>query len=274
MTAVILAVFLLAVIFAVCYVFLIMPRVSDRADMELLATDYAHRGLHGGAYPENSLPAFYAAVRQGYGIELDVRLTRDGEVAVFHDATAKRMCGYGKKIEGLTLAQLKALRLGGTEFTVPTLAEVLELVDGASPLLIEIKGEGGSADRLCRCVAELLDTYPGAFAIQSFDPKILGWFKRYRPRFARGQLVCPLKSVRGRKHPRLTAFALSNMLTNVISRPDFISVNGRQLKNPSFRICVALFKCRAFVWTVRTPRQYRHVHRLGLFAIFENFNPN
>lgn len=274
MATAILALILIAVIFAVCYIFLIMPRVSDRADMELLSTDYAHRGLHNGAYPENSLPAFYAAMRQGYGIELDVRLTRDGEAVVFHDATAKRMCGLGVRIEASTLSELKTLRLGGTSYTVPTLAEVLELVDGASPLLIEIKGDGNKSERLCRRVAELLDTYPGAFAIQSFDPKTLGWFKRYRPRFARGQLVCPLKSVRGRKHPRLAAFALSNMFTNVISRPDFISVNGRQIKNPSFRICVALFKCRAFVWTVRTPRQYRHVHGFGLFAIFENFNPN
>lgn len=273
MTAVILAIFLIAVIFAVCYIFLIMPRVSDRADMELLSTDYAHRGLHSSTCPENSLPAFFSAMQHGYGIELDVRLTRDGEAVVFHDATAKRMCGCAKSIAALTLAEVKVLRLGGTGYAVPTLAEVLELVDGASPLLIEIKGDG-KEDRLCRRVAELLDTYPGAFAVQSFNPDTLKWFKRYRPRFARGQLICPLKSVKGRKHPRLTAFALSNMLTNVIARPDFISVNGRQLKNPSLRICIALFKCRAFVWTVRTPRQYRHVHRLGLFTIFEKFNPN
>ncbi len=266
-------IFLLVVILAVIYIFLIMPRVSDRADMDLLTTDYAHRGLHNASYPENSLPAFYAALSRGYGIELDVRLTKDGQVAVFHDANIKRMCNVDKRLSDMTLQELKMAYLCGTQYTIPTLTEVLRLVDGKVPLLIEIKA-GEREDKLCRAVSELLDTYPGAFAIQSFSPQVLGFFKRYRPRFARGQLVTKMKTVSDKKHPRLTAFALSMMLTNVISRPDFISVSGAHTKNPSVRICTLLFKCRAFVWTVKNPKQYAHVHRHGKFAIFESFTPN
>lgn len=273
MTVAITVIFLVAVILAVIYIFLIMPRVTDRADMDLISTDYAHRGLHSAGIPENSLPAFFAAIRRGYGIELDVRLTKDRQVVVFHDADLKRVCGVKGSVSSLTLKELKSLRLCGTSYTVPTLSEVLALTDGRSPLLIEIKGEG-KEDVLCRAVSELLDTYPGAFAIQSFNPLILAWFKRYRPRFARGLLVCRLKEVKGKKHPRLTAFALSNMLTNVIARPDFISVNGAHLKNPSCRICLSLFKCRGFVWTVRKGTQYKRIHSLGLFAIFEKIIPD
>ena len=221
-------VFLLAVIVGVVFIFLIMPRVSDRADMDMLIADYTHRGLHSKQFPENSLPAFQLAVDHGFGIELDAQLSSDGEIMVFHDYTLKRMCGINSRISVNKCKTLCSLRLGGTEHTIPTLEQVLTLVDGRVPLLIEIKGEG-KEEALCRRLAETLDMYPGAFAIQSFNPQVLRWFKKYRPRFARGQLVTKLKEVKGRKAPRLTAFMLSNMLLNVLSRPDFISISGTRM---------------------------------------------
>lgn len=265
-------VFLLAVIVGVVYVFMIMPRVADRADMDMLTADYAHRGLHSKQYPENSLPAFLLAVDHGFGIELDVQLSSDGEIMVFHDVGLKRMCGVNSRLSANRCATLQSLRLGGTEYTIPTLEQVLTLVDGRVPLLIEIKGEG-KEEALCRKVAESLDMYPGAFAIQSFNPQVLAWFKKYRPRFARGQLVTKVKEVKGRKAPKLTAFMLSNMLLNVLSRPDFISISGTRMKKLSFRLCVSLFKCRGFVWTVRNQNQYRMCHSKGLQTIFERFLP-
>lgn len=273
MTIALTAVVLIAIMCAVIYVFLIMPRVADRADMDLLCTDYAHRGLHSARFPENSIPAFLSAARRGYGIELDVRMTKDKQVVVFHDASTKRMCGVDALVSEMTLAQIKQLRLRGTLYAIPTLHEVLEAVDGAAPLLIEIKSEGTHTE-LCQKVAQMLDLYAGAFAIQSFDPRVLGYFKRYRPRFARGQLVTKIKTVPEKKHPRLVAFALSGMLTNVISRPDFISVNGRHVRSLAFRICVLLFKCRGFVWTVRSHEQYEKMHRLGFYTIFEKIIPS
>ncbi|MBQ9112208.1 MAG: glycerophosphodiester phosphodiesterase [Clostridia bacterium] len=263
---------LLAVIAAVTYIFLMMPRVTDRADMDLLTTDYAHRGLWDTANPENSLAAFALAVKHGYGIELDVRLSSDGEIMVFHDATLKRMCGIDKKLGDLSCAELKTCRLLDSGMTVPTLDEVLALVDGKVPLLIEIKGEG-KEEALCRKVAERMDTYSGAFAVQSFSPLALSWFKSYRPRFARGQLVSKMKKSNSSKHNFLVRFMLSNLLLNILSRPDFISVGGGHMKNPSFRLCASVFGCRGFVWTVRSEDQYKLCHRLGLFAIFEKIRP-
>ena len=265
-------VFLLTVIFAVSYVFLIMPRVTDRADMDMLSTDYAHRGLWGEKYPENSLPAFALAVERGYGIELDVRLSADGEVMVFHDEKLRRMCGVDGAIGDYGASELQRMGLANTSYGIPTFAKVLEIVDGKVPLLIEIKGEG-KEEKLCRKLSVMLDTYNGAFAVQSFSPLVLSWFKRYRPRFARGQLVTRVRRVEGKRYSHFLAFLLSNMLLNVMSRPDFISMDVRRLHNFGFRLCVPLFKCKAFVWTVRTGEQYKKVRTLGLFAIFEKITP-
>ena len=266
------AVFLITVIVCVLFIFMIMPRVSDRADMDMLSADYAHRGLWDKGIPENSIPAFARAVERGFGIELDVQLSADGEIMVFHDYNLKRMCGMNSRLSVNKARVLKTLKLGATEYTIPTLDEVLTLVDGRVPVLIEIKGEGDES-QLCRRLAETLDTYPGVFAIQSFNPSTLKWFKKFRPRFPRGQLVTKIKKVKGRRAPKLTAFLLSNLFLNVVSRPDFISVSGTRMKNIPFRLCVSLFKCRGFVWTVRNQNQYRICHGKGLYTIFERFLP-
>jgi glycerophosphoryl diester phosphodiesterase len=249
-----------------------MPRVTDRADMDLVSTDYAHRGLWDTANPENSLAAAELAVKYGYGIELDVRLSADGHIMVFHDGNLKRMCGIDAPLSSLTLAELRKLRLFDTEYTIPTLDEFLATVDGRVPLLIEIKGEGKD-EELCRALAERLDTYDGAFAIQSFNPKHLAWFKSFRPKFARGQLVMSFKNYRKSKKGFFSSLALSSLLTNVMARPDFISVNAKHVKSLSFRLCVSVFGSRGFVWTVRTPEQHKLNRRLGLFSIFEKIRP-
>ncbi len=261
---------LLVVIIAVVYVFMIMPRVTDRADMDMVSTDYAHRGLWDTANPENSLAAAALAVKYGYGIELDVQLSGDGQIMVFHDTGLKRMCGVDKPLGGLTCRELKSYRLAGSTQTIPTLDEMLALVDGRVPLLIEIKGEG-KEEKLCRRVAERLDTYNGAFAIQSFDPRILSWFKSYRPRFARGQLV--MKFTKRTEKSLPVRLLLSGLMLNVLSRPDFISVRGDHVNSLAFRVCVSLFKCRGFVWTVRSDSGYKLCRRRGLFAIFEKIRP-
>jgi len=265
-------VLLILIIVAVIYVFLIMPRVTDGADMDLVSTDYAHRGLWDTLNPENSLVAALLAVKYGYGIELDVQLSADGHVVVFHDESLKRMCGVDKRVGDCTLAELKRLRLLNTQHTIPTLSELLTAVDGKVPLLIEVKGDGRD-EKLCRRLAELLDVYDGAFAIQSFNPLHLSWFKNYRPRFARGQLVTSYKMSRKSKKSPFICFILSSLLTNVISRPDFISVSLGHIKSLSFRLCATVFRRRCFVWTVRSSESYKLSHRLGLFAIFEKIRP-
>ena len=278
MAVAITVVILLAVMAAVVYAFLIMPRITDAADMELQSTDYAHRGLWNRTIPENSLPAFKNAAIRSYGIELDLQLSRDGKVFVFHDDTLMRMCGVEGRISDYTEKELKQLSLAGTGCAIPLLSEVFELIDGRVPLLIEIKGEGrkGEYQELCRATAELLDNYNGAFAVQSFNPLILAWFKGFRPRFARGQIVTEYSVYRKNaksKKDILIAFALSHMLTNIISRPDFISVEGTHMRSPEVFLITKLFRAKGFVWTVRNQGAYKMTKSRDLFAIFEIIRP-
>ena len=266
-----LVIFLILLIIALVFVFLTMPRATFRADMELVSTDYAHRGLWGGGIPENSLPAFQLAAKRGYGIELDVALSADGEVMVFHDANLKRMCGVDKKLSSLTLAELKSLRLAMSEYSIPTFREVLDTVDGKVPILIELKGTTKD-DKLCEKLSELLDNYSGAFCVQSFNPLLLSWFKSHRPRYARGQLTGTMKDMKG-EVGALKAFVLVNMLTNILSRPDFISIHGKGMMRPSFLLATRLFRVKGFVWTVRRDSEYKLVRSKGYFAIFENIRP-
>ena len=268
---VVLVVMLLLLIAAVIYVSLIMPRAVDGADMDMLSCDYAHRGLWNESVPENSIAAFVLAAKAGYGIELDIQLSRDGRIVVFHDFNLKRMCGVNMRVCDLTLAELKTLRLHGTDQQIPTLVEVLQLIDGRVPLLIELKGEDIDTT-LCARAAKILDNYRGAFCVESFNPIILSWFKNYRPRYARGQLVTDFIKEK-RRGNKVLSFVLSQMLLNFLSRPDFIAIDKKYQSKLCFKICTGLFRAKAFVWTVRTPKEYVLSHRSGKYTIFEKINP-
>ena len=265
--------FLVLVVLAMGYTLLVMPRVTMKPDMRDILTDYAHRGLHDNeqGVPENSLIAFKYAVERGYGIELDIQLTADGEAVVFHDYSLKRMCGEDVKLSTLTLAQLKNYRLVGTKYTVPTFKEVLELVDGRVPLLVELKGESGNT-ALCPVAAELLESYGGAYCVESFNPLLLRWFKKNRPDVVRGQLVTNLIKSKGAGN-LFRNFMLSSMLTNFLSRPDFIAADERYLKDMSVRFCCAVFGTKMFVWTVRQKEHFDINRENGDFSIFEGFEP-
>lgn len=251
--------------------FLIMPRAVDGADTDLLRSDYARRGLWSEYIPENSLAAFDRAVRAGYGIELNVRLTKDKQVIVFHDETLERMCGVRGKVSELTLAQIKTLRLAGTNYQIPTLIEVLQLVDGQVPLFIEIKSKSKDTD-ICLILSKILDDYNDAFGIEAFDPFVLAWFKNYRPRYARGQIIADLTK-NGAKGNKLFNFAHSNMFLNFYSRPDFIVIHKGSQRNIGFKICAGIFRAPSFVWTVRTPKEYVIAHKSGKYTIFEKIRP-
>ena len=269
----------LIVIISVAYVFLTMPRVFDNANMDLLTINYAHRGLHNDEIPENSLAAYSNAIDNGYGIEIDVQLSSDGEIFVFHDSTALRMCGVDKKIFEMTAEEIKLLRLKETDEHIPTLAEVLSLVDGSVPLLIEVKYYADTM-KLCSLLAEALDSYYGSFAIQSFDPRVLRYFKKYRPTFARGQLVAkaPKRSDKASTKENdgqnpIVSFLLSHLLLNVLSRPDFISIQKNHTRELAFILATEVFKAKAFIWTVKNEKQYDFFRKQGYHSIFENIRP-
>ena len=165
------------------FAFLVAPGRATRAQKApFLYRNYAHRGLHteDGTVPENSLPAFRAAAEAGYAVEMDVHLTADDQLVVFHDDTLERMCGVPGVIDDFTLAELRVLRLGDTDCVIPTFAEALEALGGRVPLLLEVK-RGHNNRRLCALTLAALRTYGGPYCVESFDPTIVAWFRRNAP---------------------------------------------------------------------------------------------
>ncbi len=180
----------------------------------------AHRGLYTENIPENSLGAFENAVKNNYVIELDVQFTKDKEVVVFHDENLKRMTNDTRNIEDVNYDELKNLRLGKTNERIPTLEEVLELVDNKVAILIEIK-DCKDYIKLSEKTYKILKGYEGKYAIQSFNPFILQWYKNNASEVIRGQLSGTFTEGSENLNA-LEKFALKNLLLNFKSKPNYI----------------------------------------------------
>ena len=233
-----------------------------------IVKDYiAHRGLHNKDLPENSLGAFANAIEYGHPIELDVQLIADGTVVVFHDYALSRMTGRDGYTKNLIASELHDYKLNKTEFSIPTLNEVLNLVDGSVPLLIEIKNEGKIGE-LESALYNLLKNYKGEYAVQSFNPYSLEWFKNNAPEVWRGQLS---SYFRKSELPFFKRFALKRMLLNKrVSCPHFISYDARFLPNSY----VKHFKTLPLLaWTIRSQSEYMKVVKYCDNIIFEGFEP-
>lgn len=238
----------------------------------LLNKPISHRGLHNDTLPENSLGAFQNAIDHGYPIELDVRLTDDEKVVVFHDDSLGRMTGkdgYVSKINSSTLKDYRLLNSEKkpTEYCIPTLEEVLALVDGKVPLLIEIKNQG-SVGSLEKKTAAILSAYSGLYAIQSFNPYSLEYFKDNMPDVPRGILSCfftknDLKGI-------LKRYVLKTLKMNKVARPDFISYCADNLPNRY----VKKTKLPVLAWTVRSNEKAEQLCTEANNIIFEKFIPN
>ncbi|MBP3322678.1 MAG: glycerophosphodiester phosphodiesterase [Clostridia bacterium] len=227
---------------------------------------FAHRGLHSGDgnTPENSLAAFKAAAEKGFGIELDVHLTTDNEVIVFHDDDLKRMCGVDRATFDLSYDEIKELSLLNTEHKIPLFTEVLKVYNGAGPMVLEIKTCPRKYE-LCEKVLELLNDYEGDVCIESFDPRIVGWWKKNAPQYLRGQLAQQYKKYDGQ--PKILAFMLANSLTNFIARPHFIAYNLG--KKPLLTRLSEKMGALKFNWTVRSKEEEAKVDGI----IFEKYEP-
>jgi glycerophosphoryl diester phosphodiesterase len=228
----------------------------------------AHRGLHDGAIPENSVGAFNAAVDAGYGIELDVHLSRDGRIVVFHDDNAKRLTGRDLKITSASFAELSALRLADTEYRISAIEEVLELVAGRVPLLIEVK-TGSRVDRLGPLLGRLLADYSGPVAVQSFDPRVVVWLRKHLPEVPRGQISGALREVPGTRRALLRTMAL-----NAVSRPDFLAFEIGAMPDRFVAFWRRTLKVPLLLWTVRTEEELAAAHRYGANVIFEDIRPS
>lgn len=251
------------------FLFLLFPSLRRHPDRAWLRGLYiAHRGLHDlkENTPENSLAAFRAAIEHGFAIEIDIHLTADGEVVVFHDDTLQRMCGVDGRPEEKTLAELKQLRLQGTDEQIPTLQECLDTVSGKTPLLIEFKCSSGSCKALCRAADTILSTYQGAYCVQSFYPPVLLWYRRHRREICRGQLASafPKEAI----HKQL----LGCMVFNCLARPDFVSYDHGYAGHACRRLCT-LLGAHPVGWTFRTQAELTEDKAAFNTYIFEGFLP-
>ena len=206
-------------------VFLSAPgRVTKAQKAPFLGWNFAHRGLHRAdkSVPENSLEAFRLAGEAGYGVELDVQLSKDGQVVVFHDDTLDRVCSVHGRVDAFSFEELQRMRLCGTDQHIPLFSQVLEVFGGRGPLLVELK-TGPRNKELCEKTLALLEAYRGEVCIESFDPRIVAWFRRHAPQLLRGQLAAPVEEYTKDGRSKVQAFILSRCLLNFLARPQFIA---------------------------------------------------
>lgn len=252
---------ILLIILLIAYLFLVAPRMTRRIDrMPYVEKRYfAHRGLFNNESeaPENSLAAFRKAVEAGYGIEMDVQLTKDDKLVVFHDATLKRMCGREGNVWDHTLEELQTFTLGKSKETIPAFEDVLRLVNGKVPLIVEYKMDR-PLTRVCELGDQLLQEYQGIYCVESFHPFALIWYKKNRPNVMRGQLSGNM--AKNIKNPKLKIVytLVTYLLTNVLTRPDFIAYDQRYVNNISRRVCRWL-GALSVTYTVKSTERYREI---------------
>lgn len=246
--------------------------------------------------PENSMPAFEAAVAAGYGIELDTQTTADGRLVVFHDENLYRMCGVDRNLYECTYDELSTYKLAKTEYGIPLFEDVLKMIDGKVPLVVEIKSEG-NWKRTTRMTAEALDAYGVSvgsdnrargskevkkvgkgeykrqpYCMESFHPLIVKWFRDNRPDVLRGQLSTNFfRSTL--KRVWYENIVLTNLMLNFLSRPDFVAYNYRYKNQPSFWLCRNLFGVVSAAWTVRSEAALEKVAKVFEVIIFDSFLP-
>lgn len=263
---------ILLIILLVLYLFLVAPRMIYRAERSPFMRNvfYAHRGLFDNESdaPENSLAAFRQAIDAGYGMEMDVQLTKDDKLVVFHDATLKRMCGVDGNVWDYTLDELKHFRLMDSEEKIPAFEEVLELVDGRVPLIIEYKMDR-PLTKVCALGNELLTNYQGAYCIESFHPYALMWYRKHHPEVLRGQLSGNLaKETKNPKQKKIYTL-VTYLLTNVLTRPDFIAYDHQYLDNISRRVC-RMLGALSVTYTIKSIERYEEVKDKFDLFIFDS----
>lgn len=241
------------------YIYLIFPRMRHKPDMSpFCQKPTAHRGVHDNVVvAENSMTAFRAAIDAGYGIELDVQLTGDGEVVVFHDDNLLRMCGENRTLLESTLEELKTFKLLGTEDSIPTLRETLSAIDGKVPVIIEMKNERAITD-LPGKLYEIMKDYDGYYSVESFNPIYVGKYKKLDRSVARGILSCKFGKVK--KYQLPLAKVLENLLMNFIARPDFVAYQFTDGKKLSVRLN-RLFGAKTVAWTISTDEELQRAKK-------------
>lgn len=266
-------VLIVILVLIVLYFLAIKPRLSRQKQWApFKGVYYAHRGLHDNESeaPENSMAAFRKAVKAGYGIELDVQLTKDRVPVVFHDFTLERACGKTGKVYEYTYEELQQFPLFQSDERIPRLEDVLRTVDGKVPLIVEIKLEWMDLT-VCAYVDKLLKEYKGLYCIESFNPLVLTWYRRYHNDVLRGQLSDAF--LKEGEYKGVLYWLLQNLLLNWMTKPDFVAYNHKYADNLSRRLCRKLYKNMAAAWTIKSQQELDAAKEEFDVFIFDSFIP-
>lgn len=233
---------------------------------------YAHRGLHNENLPENSMGAFRAALEHGYGIELDIHLMKDGNLAVIHDTSLKRTAGADVKITDLTAEDLDAYRLGGTGEKIPLFSQVLELYAGKAPLIIELKSDS-NAPALVATAIKAMEGYDGPYCMESFDPRVVLELKKQAPQIIRGQLAMDNFKEKNDSVGAVIKWILTNNAANFLTMPDFVAYRFADRKRAANQLARAFWGLQGVTWTLKTQEELDQAVAEGWLPIFEGFKP-
>jgi len=236
----------------------------------------AHRGLHGAhtGAAENALSAVEAALDGGYAVEVDLQLSADGVPMVFHDDTLDRMTDAEGPVRARTADALGVVTLRGTGEPIPTLAELLRVTAGRTPLFLELKTDWRREREplLARRTAEAIAAYAGPVALMSFDPELVSACRRLSPDRAHG--IVAQDCANSRAFAQLSVmerFALTHLLHAPRTRPDFVAYNIHDLPTAATSVLRHAFKLPLLTWTVRTGTEREKAARCTDQIIFEGF---
>lgn len=237
----------------------------------LTARPYAHRGLHDSAARviENTPSAFRAAIDAGYGIECDVQISADGEAMVHHDFILGRLTRGNSRLDERSAADLKAIEFFATSDRMLTLGELIDLVAGRVPMLVELKSRFNGDERIARRTAEVLNGYSGPVATMSFDPTLIAAIRRFSPKLPRGLIA----QRRVTDDPGRAMSRLGYARAVLRACPQFLAYRVQDLTTLPPRAARSLLGRPVLTWTVRTPEQRNAAIQHADQMIFEGFRP-
>ena len=262
-----------AIVLFVVYLLLVLPQRADETKFApfqgLMA---AHRGLYekDQSVPENSLEAFRRAAEYGCGVELDVQLSKDGAVVVFHDDTVDRMTTEKGRVDSFTLAELQAMPLMGTKHRMPLFTDVMAVLDGKSPTIVELKSTPNYQE-LCKKTLAILRTLKGPYCVESFDPRIVRWFRKNAPDLVRGQLTEAYSYWRKAGVPFWKALMMHCLFINFLTHPQFIAF-GRGHR-PLCMLIGRKLGAKTVFWTERPDADHETLAKRYDCRIFEHYRP-
>ena len=267
---------ILLLIIVVIYFLMILPNLNKNRIVSMKSFEevyIAHRGLFNNKdIPENSLTAFKKAIENNYGIELDVQITTDKKLVVFHDASLKRMCGIDKKLTDCSYEELLTYNLLDTNEKIPLFKDVLDVLNKDTPLIVEIKAEGPCLET-CEEAVQILKTYDRDYTMESFNPLVVNYLRKNHPEIIRGQLAYNMLKDKENKYNIIIKFICTYMLENFITKPDYIAYDITNTSNLSFKIISKFYKGECVAWTIKNEEQLSLAKKYYQQYIFDSFIP-